>query len=46
MHGAQHAGLRTAWVCRSETTEYPDDVPRPDLEVGSLLEVAAALGAA
>ena len=46
VHGARHAGLRTAWVRRSESTEYPDDIPRPDLEVASLLEVAAALGIA
>ncbi|MDA0256142.1 MAG: HAD-IA family hydrolase [Chloroflexi bacterium] len=46
VHGAQHAGLRTAWVRRSESTEYPDDIPRADIEVGSLLEVAAALGIA
>jgi 2-haloalkanoic acid dehalogenase type II len=46
VHGARHAGLRTAWVRRSESMEYPDDIPRPDIEVTSLREVAAALGAA
>lgn len=44
VHGAQHAGLRTAWVRRSESMEYPEDVPRADLEVTSLIEVATALG--
>ena len=42
--GAQHAGLRSAWVRRSEDTAYPEDQPPPDLEVKALAEVLTALG--
>ena len=42
--GALHAGLRSAWVRRAES-EYPEDVPRPDIEVTALAAVADALGA-
>ena len=42
--GARNAGLRTAWV-RREWSTYPNDLPPPDLEVTSLIEVAGALGA-
>ncbi len=43
VHGAQHAGLRTALVQRSKTIEYPPEIPKPDLKVTSLDEVAALL---
>ena len=39
VHGASAAGLRTAWVRRSERP-YPADLPTPDVEVTSLAEVA------
>ena len=42
--GADFAGLRSAWVRRTES-EYPEDVPAPDLEVTSLAAIADALGA-
>jgi len=40
--GSLHAGMRAAWVHRNEDTKYPEDVPPPDLEVASLLDVVAA----
>lgn len=40
--GARAAGLRTAWVGRGTAT-YPDHLPRPDVEVRSLVELAARL---
>jgi 2-haloalkanoic acid dehalogenase type II len=42
VHGAHGAGLRTAWVRRSERP-YPEDMPAPDIEVRSLAEVAEVL---
>lgn len=42
VHGAVRAGLRTAWVRRSERP-YPEDVPPPDVEVRSLAEVGNLL---
>ena len=38
--GAGRAGLRTAWVNRSGTS-YPAHFRRPDLEVRSLVDLAA-----
>jgi 2-haloacid dehalogenase len=40
--GAGRAGLRTAWLNRS-AARYPDHFRRPDLEVGSLLDLPEAL---
>jgi 2-haloacid dehalogenase len=40
--GAARAGLRTAWVNRNAAT-YPGHFSRADLEVGSLVELAARL---
>lgn len=42
VHGAQRAGLRTAWVRRTERP-YPVDAPPADLEVRSLAEIADVL---
>jgi 2-haloalkanoic acid dehalogenase type II len=42
VHGAQRAGLRTAWVRRTERP-YPVDAPPADLEVRSLAEIGDAL---
>ena len=39
IHGAKHAGLRAAWIRRGDVGEYPEDVPRADVEIGSLSEV-------
>lgn len=44
VHGASHAGLRTAWVRRSERP-YPEDMPAPDIQVNALAEIAELLGA-
>ena len=41
--GARHAGLRVAWLRRSEEYEFPDDIPRPDLELRELAELTHAL---
>lgn len=40
--GARAAGLRTAWVGRGTAT-YPSHLPRADVEVGSLVELAGRL---
>lgn len=45
IHGAHRAGLRTAWINRTGTA-YPGYFDAPDLEVGSLLELAEAIRAA
>ncbi|MDI3331627.1 MAG: haloacid dehalogenase type II [Micrococcus sp.] len=42
VHGAGRAGLRTAWVNRTEAA-YPSYYVRPDLTVTSLTELAPAL---
>lgn len=42
VQGASNAGLRTAWVRRSER-QYSDDLPDPDIEVSSLSELADLL---
>ena len=42
VHGAHEAGLQTAWVDRSGTS-YPAHFARPDLKVGSLVELASVL---
>ncbi len=42
VHGAQRAGLRTAWVRRTERP-YPVDAPPADLEVRHLSEIADVL---
>lgn len=44
-HGAHEAGLRSAWVNRTGA-DYPPQFAPPDLEVASLVDLAAALGAA
>lgn len=44
LHGARHAGLRTAWLNRSGAT-YPPGFDAPDLEADSLVDLAAQLGA-
>ena len=44
VNGAQHAGLRSAWIRRGEDTTYPEDQAPPDLELGALAEVLTALG--
>ena len=44
IHGAKHAGLRAAWIRRGDTGEYPDDIPRADLDITSLREVVEAPG--
>lgn len=43
VHGAHEAGLATAWVNR-RGGGYPSYFTRPDLEVASLVELAARLG--
>ena len=43
LHGAHQAGLRTAWVNRSGSS-YPSSFGTPDLEVASLIDLAARLG--
>jgi 2-haloacid dehalogenase len=40
IHGARHAGMRTAYVNRKGAT-YPAHFDRPEIEVGSLVELAA-----
>ncbi len=36
--GGHHAGLRTAWVRRSER-DYPEHLPDPDVQIASLSEL-------
>ncbi|KQU68875.1 haloacid dehalogenase type II [Phycicoccus sp. Root101] len=43
IHGAHHAGLRTAFINRTGAT-YPTCFARPEVEVTSLLELAEVLG--
>lgn len=43
IHGAHHAGLRTAWIDR-EGTRYPDHFAAPDLRARDLPELAEHLG--
>lgn len=45
IHGAHRAGLRTAWINRTGTA-YPAYFDAPDLEAGSLPELAGAIRAA
>lgn len=45
VRGARHAGLRTAWIKRSER-DYPEQLPQPDLELRSLAELPELLTAA
>ncbi len=42
--GSIHAGLRAAWVRRTEA-EYPEDTPNPDIETTSLAALADQLEA-
>jgi 2-haloacid dehalogenase len=42
IHGAARAGLRTAWVTRTQAS-YPSYYARPDLTVDSLTDLAPAL---
>ena len=44
VQGARHAGLRTVWVRRSDR-EFPEELPRPDVEVASLSALPGLLGA-
>ena len=43
IHGAAHAGLRTAWINRTGAT-YPGYFTAPDITVSSLDELASILG--
>lgn len=43
-HGARRAGMTTAWVNRTEA-DYPRSFDPPDLEVESIVDLAAQLGA-
>lgn len=43
VHGATRAGLRTAWVQRSERP-FPDDMPAPDARIRALAEIGSLLG--
>jgi 2-haloacid dehalogenase len=45
IHGAAHAGMGTVWLNRSNLT-YPPYFRSPDLQVGSLVELADVVGAA
>lgn len=45
IHGAHRAGLRTAWINRSDAA-YPSYFDAPDVEAGSLPELAEKLQAA
>src|SRR4051794_39580150 len=40
--GAAHAGLRTAWISRTDRC-YPNGVPQPDVRAPDLLAAAAAI---
>ncbi len=40
--GAAEVGMKTAWVRVSE--QYPDDAPKPDIEIGSVVELQGLLG--
>ncbi len=40
--GAAEVGMKTAWVRVSE--QYPDDAPKPDIEIGSVVELRELLG--
>jgi 2-haloacid dehalogenase len=42
IHGASRAGLRTAWVNRTDA-RYPSYLARPDLSAASLTQLAAEL---
>ena len=39
--GAVGVGMKTAWV--RVTERYPDDAPKPDIEIGSVVELAECL---
>ena len=40
--GADSVGMKTAWIRVAE--QYPDDAPKPDLEIGSVVELRGLLG--
>ena len=40
--GAVGVGMKTAWI--RVTDQYPDDAPRPDIEIGSVVELKGLLG--
>ncbi len=40
--GAVGVGMKTAWV--RVTERYPDDAPRPDMEIGNVMELRGLLG--
>ena len=40
--GAVGVGMKTAWVKVSE--QYPEDAPKPDMEIGSVVELGGLLG--
>ena len=44
VQGAHHAGLRTAWIQRSDR-ELPEDLPAPDLRLTALSDLPALLEA-
>ncbi len=44
VHGAKHAGLRAAWIRRTDVGDYPEGIPRADHVVGSLKELVTLPG--
>ena len=40
--GAAGVGMKSAWVRISD--QYPDDAPKPDMEIGSVVELRGLLG--
>lgn len=42
IHGAHAAGVRTAWIDRTDAGHYPAQLHQPDLRVRSLVELTAA----
>ena len=40
--GAAGVGMKSAWVSISD--QYPDDAPKPDMEIGSVVELRGLLG--
>jgi putative hydrolase of the HAD superfamily len=41
--GAHNAGWRAVWLDREGAVRFPDEVPRPDAVIASLLELPALL---
>ena len=44
VHGAKRAGLRAAWIRRTDVGEYPEDIPRADHEIRTLHELVTLPG--